>query len=79
MRTLSKSAEKLLSSFDLTEPGEEQDPLNEVFGEGEGEYRITTAPESVEERLAELEGLKTKGLVSEREYRAQRVRILQQL
>lgn len=53
--------------------------VDEVFGEGKGEYRITTAPESVKERLEEVEELKRKGLVSPHEYQEQREKILADL
>lgn len=70
------TSENRYSSFDLTEPGEEIDPLNEVFGKEDGEYRIATGEESAEDRLVELKSLRNKGLISEEEYKEQRERIL---
>ena len=65
-----------ISELDLRAP---HDPLVETYGEGSGEYRITTAPESVEERLTQLEGLKSKGLVTEEEFQSQRTKIIGEL
>jgi hypothetical protein len=68
-----------ISDLDLPEHHDPLGPLDETYGEGSGEYRITTAPESVEERLTDLESLKSKGLVTEEEYESQRTRILQEI
>ncbi|MBX7258080.1 MAG: SHOCT domain-containing protein [Candidatus Hydrogenedentes bacterium] len=66
------------SAVEITTGSEEPDPLNETFG------AIQTIEEnaevkSVEERLAKLDELRGKGLVSETEYAEQRERILNDL
>jgi len=68
-----------LSELDMKTPHDSLGPLDETYGEGSGEYRITTAPESVEERLTDLKSLKSKGLVTEEEYASQRARILREI
>lgn len=57
-----------LSVLDLTSPGEEPDPLNVHFGE---EQEETTAA-----RLAKLDDLKQRNLISTTEFAEQRRRIL---
>lgn len=66
------------SAVEITTGSEEPDPLNEAFG------AIQTIEENakvndVEERLATLDELRGKGLVSESEYAEQRDRILNDL
>jgi len=60
-----------LSAFDITSPGEESDPLNQLVESG-GDAQ----EESVESKLRELDELRRKGLVTDTEYAAQRQRIL---
>ena len=69
------SRKKRFSTFDITSDREEPDPLNERFGYMPEE----DDDKSTESRLAELDQLKLKGIVSEREYQEQRRRILNSL
>ena len=66
------------SAVEITTGSEEPDPLNEAFG---AIQTIEANPEvnDVEERLATLDELRGKGLVSESEYAEQRDRILNDL
>lgn len=66
------------STFDITTEREEPDPLNQMFGRGSGEEPEGGA-KSVEQRLAELEALRSKGLVTAQEYQQKRAQILQSL
>lgn len=67
---------KRFSAFDVTSSQEEPDPLNERFGHLP-ETDVTG--ESVEARLAKVNELKSKGLISEAEYAEQRRKILNSL
>ena len=62
-----------LSTFDITSPSEETDPLNEVFGSNQ---LNVDSQESIESKLQELEALRAKRVISETEYLSQRQRIL---
>ena len=62
-----------LSAFDITTTQEESDPLNEMFG---AKQKNNNRIESIESKLQELDGLRSKGLVSDSEYASQRQRIL---
>ena len=64
------------STFDITSSQEEPDPLNERFGHL---TETDVSGESIESRLAKLNELKSKGLISESEYTEQRHKILNSL
>lgn len=75
-----------MSVLDITEHGEEPDPLNERFGRPSGDARglrgaapITRGEGSTVDRLRELDELKRSGMISDEEYRTQRTRILNQV
>jgi len=63
-----------LSVVDITEPGEEPDPLNLRYGGAE----LVRKPEAEDaaDRLQELSTLRAQGLISDAEYTAQRARII---
>jgi len=64
------------SAYDITTSREEFDPLRKILSQTPGTATDAAATES---RLRQLEGLKSKGLVSETEYAAQRQRILNEI
>ena len=76
-------SENRMSVLDITEDGEEPDPLNERFGRPNGGAGGSPAPargaSSTAGRLKELDELKRSGLISDEEYQAQRKRILEQV
>ena len=63
---------KRFSALDVTTGEEEPDPLNEYFG---AQGSAATGG-STEARLAKIEELRTKGLITEAEYAEQRRRVL---
>ncbi len=63
------TARERYSVIDITTESEEPDPLNRLVNPNQG-------GNTVENKLRELDGLRTKGLVSSAEYAAQRTRIL---
>lgn len=75
-----------MSVLEITEDGEEPDPLNERFGRelrgtGDAERARPSARQenSTAGRLRHLDELKRSGMISEEEHRAQRKRILDQV
>lgn len=83
------------STWDITAPGEEPDPLNVLATRPKQHvprlYRAEENPglrpdpahgngdESIEDRLRKLDGLRAKGLLTEAEYSTQRQRILAEI
>lgn len=73
------------SEFDITTAHEEPDPLNQVFGARTpqtrtGQFTIEAREEEpAEDRLRELQSLRTKNLITEDEYATQRRRILEEI
>jgi hypothetical protein len=70
------TSENRFSTFDITGSQEEPDPLNERFGHL---TETDVSGESIESRLAKVNELKSKGLISEAEYAEQRRKILSSL
>lgn len=62
------------SVMDITESGEESDPLERRFGRPAGSNQV-----SIETRLRTLEDLKNKGLISHGEYETRRAKIIEQV
>ncbi len=62
------------SVMDITEPGEESDPLERRFGR-------PAVPDtaSIEKRLRTLEDLKSKGLISPGEFETRRAKIIEEV
>lgn len=70
------TSENRFSTFDITSSQDEPDPLNERF---EHLTETDVFGESIESRLARVNELKSKGLISEVEYAEQRRKILNSL
>lgn len=75
-----------MSVLDITEDGEEPDPLNERFGGGlraagcaESARPMVRQENSTAGRLRHLDELKRSGAITDEEHRAQRKRILDQV
>lgn len=67
------TTKKRLSIVDITSPGEETDPLNLRFG------APSDKEDSIEFRLAKLDDLKRKNMISDAEFTEQRSRILKDI
>lgn len=72
---INTTGRKRMSALDVTTGAEEPDPLNQVFGNASSGDRPGES-RTPEERLCDLDGLRSKGLISETEYTAQRQRII---
>ena len=76
-------SENRMSVLDITEDGEEPDPLNECFGRPDlgagGSPGLARGAGATARRLKELDELKRSGLISDEEYQTQRKRILAQV
>jgi hypothetical protein len=66
---------KRLSLLDVTGPGEESDPLNELIGDSSQ----FNGPVGIEVKLTQLDELRKKGIITNTEYTTQRQRILESL
>tara|TARA_R110000850_G_scaffold242592_2_gene367346 strand:- start:965 stop:1345 length:381 start_codon:yes stop_codon:yes gene_type:complete len=72
------TAKDRFSTFDITTPEEESDPLNDLLGPQNDRKEI--APDAtISSRLSKVEELKKKGLISTEEYLEQRERILSEI
>lgn len=72
---INTTARNRMSALDVTTGTEEPDPLNQIFGNASSGDRPGES-RTPEERLCDLDGLRSKGLISETEYTAQRQRII---
>jgi hypothetical protein len=70
------------STFDITSPGEESDPIASFLGQEDSAPPRSSdnhAGETIEEKLSELDGLRDKKLITAEEYALQRRRILDEI